>query len=244
MRTHVNSRPLWRVSLVLALALVTMTGLCAWTSSCGTALHKSAVAADSIANSLKTAADLNHSLYATGQISLPERQQVATLIDQATQANDVLVQQLTAAKASGGTVNTATIVQTFNTFLTQLNGLEANGVLHLKSTTAQTQFETIISAIRTEVTVLQTIIGSSTSRNQSPPRSPQNGGFLIFAALALTPEEIAALIALATEVFGEGAALVQKLLAMQGETDAALLADATTEDAAARTQAQADEAAQ
>jgi hypothetical protein len=239
-----NVRPLWRVSLLLALAFVVMTGLCAWTSSCGTALHKSALAADSIANSLKMAADLDHSLYATGQISLPERQQVATLIDQATQANDVLVQQLTAAEANGGAVNTAVIVQAFNNFLVQLNGLEANGVLHLKSPAAQVQFETIIAAIRSEVTVIQGLIGSSTSRNQGPPRCPQSTGFLAFAALALTPEEIGALIALAGQAFCEGAALLQKLMAMKAESDAALLADATTEDAAARTEAKADETAQ
>jgi hypothetical protein len=239
-----NVRPLWRVSLLLALAFVVMTGLCAWTSSCGTALHKSVTAADSIANSLKTAADLNHSLYATGQISIQERQQVATLIDQATQANDLLVQQLTAAEASGGAVNTAAIVQAFNSFLTQLNGLEANGVLHLKSPAAQASFETIITAIRSEVTVIQSLIGSTTSRNQGPPRCPQSTGFLAFAAMALTPDEIAALIALATSALGEGAALVQKLIAMKGESDATMLADATTEDAAARTEAKADEAAQ
>ena len=67
---------------------------------------------------------------------------------------------------------------------------------------------------------------------------------LIFAALMLTPQEIEELIALSISVVGEGAALVQKLMAMKGEADAALLADATAEDAAARAVAQADEGAQ
>jgi hypothetical protein len=239
-----SARPLWRVSFVFVLAFAFMTGLCAWTSSCGTAQHKAAVAADSIANSLKTAADLNHSLAATGQITVAERQQVATLIDQASQANDVLVAQLTTAEANQGPVNTASILAAFSKFTDSLNTLEANGVLHLKSTTAQASFETIITAIRVETTILQAQIGSSTSRNQNPPRSPLNGGILSFAALALTPEEIAALITLATEAFGEGASLVQKLIGMKGKADTALLADAATEDAAARKEAQADEAAE
>jgi hypothetical protein len=235
------ARPLRRLSMVCVVAVAAMVVMCGWTGGCGTDLHKGTVAADSIANSLKTAADLNHSLAVSGQITVAERQQVALLIDQAAQANGVLVAQLKAAEASGGTVNTATVLAAFNTFLGQLNTLEANGVLHLKSTAAQAQFETVINAIRTEVTVLQTVIGSSTSQNRSPARSPNHGGYLAFAALALTPDEIAALIALATEVLGEGAALVQKLLAMKSESDAALLADAATEDAAAETQAKADE---
>ncbi len=231
------------LSLVAVVAFATITALCAWTSSCGTSLHKASVAADSIANSLKTAADLNQSLYAQGQISLVERQQVAALIGQTAHANDDLVQQLKTAESNGGQVTAATIVQAFNTFLTQLNGLQTNGVLHLKSTTAQASFQTILTAVQFQVSVIETLIGTTSSRNQTPLPTRPNSGYLLFAALALTPDEIAALIALATTALGEGAALVQKLLAMKGESDAALLADAATEDAAAETEAQTEQGA-
>lgn len=241
MKMPINAmRPLWRVSLLTVLALATVTALCGWTSSCGTPTHKAAVAADSIANSLKTAADLNHSLYASGQITLDERQQMATLIDQSTQANDVLVAQLSQAVANGGTVTASSVVQSFNTFLTQLNALEANGVLHLKSADAQAKFEVVIGAIKLQVQVLQAIINVTGSSN----RSPVGGSYLAFAALALTPEELETLISLALAAFGAGVPLVQKLSAMKSETDVQLLADAATQDLAARTEAKADEAAE
>ncbi len=228
-----------RIGLLTLLACVALTALCGWTSSCGTAIHKASVSADSIAASLHTAADLNHSLQATGQISIEERQQVATLIDQATQANDVLVLQLKEAQAQGGQVTNASVMSAFSNFLTRLDALEKNGVLHLKSASAQAQFTTILAAVKTEVQILQSLIANSSGSN----RSPQRDGYLAFAALALTPEELEALIALALTTLGEGAALVQKLIAMKGESDPKLLEDALSEDAAARTQAQADESA-
>ncbi len=232
--------PVLRIGFLTVMACVALTMLCGWAGGCGTDYHKATVAADSIAASLKTAADLNHSLAASGQISVEERQQVAALIIQASLANDALVADLKAAQTNGTPLTAASIAADFQAFLTQIDGLEKNGVLHLKSTAAQTQFESILTAIKTEVQVLQAVITLTSGRNQAP-RSPQSGGYLIFAALALTPEEIEALIGLAISTFGEGAALVAKLTAMKGETDAALLADAAAEDAAARTEAQADE---
>jgi hypothetical protein len=232
---------LWLVAGVLGFAA--MTALCAWTSSCGSSLHKSAVAADSIANSLKTAADLDAQLYASGQISLLERQQMATYIDQATQANDVLIAQLTQAEASGAQPNAASLVAAFGAFSAQLQTLETNGVLHLKSAQAQAQFETILNSVKASVAIIQIEVGSQ-SRNRMPLRLPFGGGIVAFAGLALTPDEIAALIGLATAAFGDGAALVSKLIGMKGQADAALLADATAEDDAARTEAKAEEAAQ
>jgi len=234
--------PLLRMTLLTGVAFLVMTALCAWTSSCGTATHKASVAADSIANSLKTAADLNHTLYTSGQISLEERQQVATLIDQATQANDVLVAQLSASVANGSSPNTQTILAAFQKLLTQIDALEANGVLHLKSTDAQTQFKQVTAAIRIQITVLQAVLAVTTSSNRSP--AMPGGSGMIYGAAAITAEELESLIALALTAFGEGAALVQKLIAMKGKTDVELLADAATQNLAARTQAQADEKAE
>lgn len=239
MNGRLRAGPLFRVGLLTVLMCAAFTLMCGWTSSCGN-LHKAAVAADSIAASLHTAADLNHTLYATGQITLEERQQVATYIDQATQANDMFVNDLKDASANGTPLTAASITQAFNKFLTQLDVLEKNGVLHLKSADAQRQFEVILAAVKTEVQIIQAIIAAnSTGQN----RSPGSGGAMLFAAVALTPEELEALIALALTAFGEGAALVTKLMNMKNETDAALLADALKEDQAAREQAQADEGA-
>lgn len=232
-----------KISLTLSLAFVVMSALCAWTSSCGTKLHRSAIAADSIANSLKTAADLNGQLYATGQISLAERQQIATGIVQATLANDVLIAQLTQAEANGGQVNSASLVAAFSAFTTQLDGLETNGVLHLKSAKAQAWFATILNSIKASVAILHASIASQKSQNRMPLQWPAAIGMLAFAVPILDADEIAKLIALATAAFGDGAALVAKLIAMKGKADTELLADATKQDAAARDEATEQEGA-
>ena len=236
-----RTRPVLRIGFLTIMAFAVLTVTCGWTSSCGTAQHKAVVAADSIASSLHTAADLNHSLYSSGQITLEERQQVAVLIDQSSQANDVLVNQLQTINNNGGTVTAASVVQALNTFLTQLDALEANGVLHLKSTSAQAKFEVVIAAVKAQVQILQAVIGTNTGQKQTPGPIPSGTGLLMCAALVLTPEELETLIALALTALGEGAVLVKKLMAMKSETDAELLADALTENAAARTQAKADE---
>ncbi len=229
-------RTMLRISLTGMLACMVTIGMCGWVSSCGTALHKACVAADAIATGLHTAADLNHELEAQGQITLEERQQVATLIDQASQANDELVGTLNDIRVANAPLTAASITQAFDKFLVRLDGLEKNGVLHLKSTAAQSRFETVLGAIRVQVRILQALIGTSTSENRQPFRLPQDTGFLMFAVV-FTPEEIAELALLA-------ATLAQKLAAIKGKSDAELLADATAENGAARKQAQADEGAE
>ena len=69
--------------------------------------------------------------------------------------------------------------------------------------------------------------------NPFPPGAPLLG-------LTLTAEEIEELIALA---IAAGSALVTKLIALRGETDPQLLTSALASDAAAETQAEADEKA-
>lgn len=73
--------------------------MCGFASSCGTAIHKASVATDTIANSLVTAANVNHQSFVAKVISLQEREQVAHLIEQAIEANDVLMAQFADAKA-------------------------------------------------------------------------------------------------------------------------------------------------
>ena len=226
----------WVVTLVAIAAVITIGG---WAGGCGTTLHKSAVAADSIASSLKTAADINQTLYTSSQISLEERQQVAALIYQAAEANQAFVVQLTLAEKNGGQVNQANVLSAFNTFLIQLKSLEQDGVLHLKSPQAQTAFSAVLASIQASVAILEVELGATgTSRNQAAPL-----GLLSLSLLVLTPTEIGELITLATSVIGEGAALVKKLIAMKGEADAKLMADAAAENSEAMTEAKAEEGA-
>jgi len=59
-----------------------------------------------------------------------------------------------------------------------------------------------------------------------------------------TVEEILKLLPLAVDAFGEADALVQKLRGLSGQTDAQLLSDATSVDAAVEKQVAADAAAE
>ena len=115
-----NARPLGRVSLLLALALVTMTGLCAWTSSCGTAAHKASVAAASIGASLQTAATVNHEMLTAGEETAAEGALVAGYIDQAAKSNDAFTKTLQSLPDSGSQLTSTQAITAFNTLVTQI----------------------------------------------------------------------------------------------------------------------------
>jgi hypothetical protein len=234
-----NARPLGRVSLLLALALVTMTGLCAWTSSCGTAAHKASVAAASIGASLQTAATVNHEMLTAGEETAAEGALVAGYIDQAAKSNDAFTKTLQSLPDSGSQLTSTQAITAFNTLVTQITTLQTQGVLHLKSTKAQAALSAVITTIQASITIIQAEIASTSSGvprhgpNPFPPGAPLLG-------LTLTAEEIEELIALA---IAAGSALVTKLIALRGETDPQLLTSALASDAAAETQAEADEKA-
>lgn len=223
--------------LVVALAATSVCILGA-NGGCGSSLHKAAVAADSIGNSLNTAASVNHQLVASGQETVAEGAQVASYIDAAAKANDAFIAQISSAEANGSQVTSATIVTAFGALVTTVQSLQSQGVLGLKSTAAQQQFQTITAAINAQLAVLQALIQTSTAQNRPGPlrhSAPLLG-------IALTAEEIETLIDLVTTALGAGVPLVEKLLAMKGETDSALLSDAQSQDKAAETEAEADEA--
>jgi len=229
-----------RLAGVAIVAVSSAVFLMGAAGGCGSDLHKASVAADTIANSLVTVENVNHQVAADGLESTAERAAIAQYVDQVTQANDAFIVQIKAAEAAqtaGQTVSTASLVSAFNLLVTQVNALNANGVLHLSSTSAQAEFTTVMAAIQSQLAILKaltTLQTSTTSRllHGAPPAA---------MAGAFTLEELDTLIALATTALGAGASLVEKLLGMKGETDTELLADATTEDAAARTEAEADE---
>lgn len=229
----------FRIFTLLAAVGVTAVCMMGASGGCGSDLHKAALAADTIANSLNSAAQINHTVYAQGQESEAERIAVATVIDQATQANDAFIAQLQLAQANGSTVTADTVIAAFQTLSTQLDNLNQNGVLHLKNPQAQAAFSAIMQTLTGELSILQSILKANTTSSRGSPAAPLTG-----FAVALTAEEIDLLIGLAITAFGEGAELVQKLIGMKGETDAELLTDASEQDAEARKQAQADEQAE
>lgn len=207
---------------------------------CGSDLHKASVAADSLANSLNTAAGVNHQLIASGQESAAEGEAVAKYIDAAAKANDTFIAEISSAEQTGAQVNAASLVSAFGTVTAAIQTLQSQGVLGLKSPAAQAAFQGVVSAINAQIAILQGLISTSTADNRGAPLK-RNAPLL---SIALTAEEIETLIGLVSTALGAGVPLVEKLLAMKGETDATLLSDATAQDATAEKQAEADEGEQ
>jgi hypothetical protein len=219
---------------VMTVALV----ICMGAKGCrGTAVHQSSLAAASIGASLQTAATTNHQLIQAGEESAQEGALVASYIDQAAKANDAFTKTVQSLPNSGSQLTSAQAITAFNTLLAQISTLQSQGVLHLKSTKAQTAFATIMTSIQAQIAIVQAVIAANSS---SMPRHGPNP-FIPAApllGLALTAEEIEELIALA---IAAGSALVTKLESLRGESDPQLQASALASDAAAEQQAEADE---
>jgi hypothetical protein len=202
---------------------------------CGSSLHKAEVSAGAIAASLHTAATTNH----TNTLETPEeRTLIATYISQAASANDNFIGVLKSAEVAGGTPNTAAIVTAFSDLSKQIEQLNSEGILHLKSTQAQADFSLIMSSIQGEIAIIQGLYPApaSASAGRRPP-VPLRRYPLPVAALVLTAEEIEELVSLA---IAAGSTLVPKLLALKGQTGAEILSGASADDIAAEQIAESD----
>lgn len=229
---------------VLALvAFAAMSGIAIMGASggCGSDLHKAAVASDSIASSLNTAAQINHTLIVNKELSAEQGSAVAGYIDKFAKDNQLFVSQIEQAEASGGVLNTSTILAQFQALITDAQTLNSQGGTFIKNTSSAEAFNDVLASIQAEITVLQTLFGGTTTSSRGSPHPFAPAGALAFAAIALTPEEIEEILGIIIPVVGEGANLVLKLIGMKGESDTTLLNDATTQDQAAEKQAESDE---
>lgn len=224
-----------RLLLTVAVFGVLLTALCGFTAggcNSGTPLHQAIVASDTIANSLNTAASINHD----NALETPaEKALVASYILQAAQANTAFTAELQTLQANGGALNTKAVLADFNTLTLQLDALQTDGILHIKDPGAQALFSSVIATIRNSIQEIQ-LLTTATGRNHAPRRSP----LLPLACLVMTPELLEEIIAALITVLGDGAPLVQKLLAMKAESDAALLADAAKANSEAIATAEED----
>jgi hypothetical protein len=222
-----------RVRLGALGCIAVMGAACMAAGSCGTDLHKASVASAGIAASLNTAATVNHN---DAFESAAEKQQVATYIDAVAKANDNFLGVLKAAETQNAQVGVPLIETAFGKLLDTVNNLNAQGILKLKDPKAQADFSIVMSSVQASLAAIEIIYPPLTSKNTPPRRAP----WIPALAVALTPAEIDELIAL---VIAAGSALLPKLLALRGETDAQLIASAQTDDAAAEATAESDIAA-
>lgn len=223
----------------LPLLIVAMCVGTLWLTGCPqtTAVHKCSVAAADIGAGLNAAATVNHQMLAAGEESQEEAATVATYIDQAAKTNDAFVKSLQALPAQGTQLTDAGAIALFNTLVQQVNTLNQEGVLRLKSAKAQTAFAGVMSSIEvSEAAVEAVLIAAPSAQRRGHPLTPAPAVPLL--ALALTPAEIDELISLA---IAAGSALASKLISLRGETDPQLQNSALTADAAAEAQAEADE---
>lgn len=225
----------WRARLAGAACLAVMAAVCMAAGSCNSSpLRKSEQAAAGIAATLNTAATVNHN---DPFESPDERKVVADCIMQAAAANDNFLGVLKAAEAQGGTVNIPLIEAAFSKLLNTVTALNSQGILKLKSPQAQADFALTMSTIQASLAAIEAIYPPATSDNV--PR-PVHHPWVPALAIALTPAEVEELIAL---VVAAGSALLPKLLALRGQTDAQLIASAEADDASAEAIAESDGAA-
>ena len=161
---NASSSAALRSLLLFALLAGSMMFTAGWTSggcSSASGLHKAAAAADVIGSSLQTAEGINHDAETQGVESIAERDAVASYILQATQANDAFVAAINSAEQSGTTVPQS-VVSAFNILVAQVNTLNSEGVLHLKSATAQKNFQIVISTLQSEVAAIQLLMVKAT----------------------------------------------------------------------------------
>jgi hypothetical protein len=224
----------WKARLGALACLCVMAAVCMAAGSCsGSDLRRSEQASAAIAASLNTAATVNHN---DAFESPEEKQAIASYIVQVAAANDNFLGVLKAAEAQGGQVNVALIETAFSRLLNTVSDLNAQGVLKLKSSQAQADFSLVMSSVQASLAAIEAIYPPATSRNHPPIRHP----WLPVLAIALTPAEVEELIAL---VVAAGSALVPKIMALRGETDAELIASAAADDASAEAIAESDGAA-
>jgi hypothetical protein len=220
---------------VMALFVVTLAGC-----PQSTLIHKAAVAADSIASALNTAATINHE---DTMESVADRAALATYIDGLAKLNDIFIGQLQTASANGGQVTAAQIVQAFTALNAQAQTFQGQGLLHLKSADAQAKFANVTTTINGLLQTIQALMPAATADGRTRLPVPSHKLPYALAVLALTPEEIAGLLALLIPLGEQAVTLVEKLTAMKEETDAQLLADAAAQDKQTETIAEGDEAA-
>ncbi len=234
-----------KFSTTLKIAVLCMaTVLCmAASGGCGTAVHKATVASGTIAASLRTAATINHS---NTQESEDERKAVANFIAQAAAANDDFVDQLKTAVANGDTLSQGQIVAAFQSLLDRVDKMEKSGILQIKNPDAQQKFAATVATIKAQLVLIQSLFSASTSvkLHGDPLQHQEQGGLVMAGGLLLTLAEIDEIIALLSSIVGATSPLIQKLLAMRGQSDAEILDQAKEDNAVAIAQAVADGADQ
>lgn len=205
---------------------------------CGTNLHKAEQASAGLAAALNTAATVNHS---DAFESAAEKQMVATDIVQVAAANDNLIGALKVAEAQGATASPVAIEAAVQSLINTVNNLNAGGVLKLKSTQAQADFQIAMASVQASLAAIEALypgvnqLLSPVSDGKHSPLRPSR--FMPLLGVALTPEEIEELIALLVTA---GSALLPKLEALRTETDPQLLAAAAADDASAEAIAESD----
>ena len=154
--------------VVLMLAI----GMCAVLTGCpGSTLHKASAAADSIASSLQTAENINRDAFSQGIESAQERDAIGAYISNGAKANDAFIASIQAAETSGATTAPQAVISAFGTLVTQLSALNSEGVLQLKSAQAQQEFQIVVTAIQTQLAVLQAIMKGPAAPSPLPPPS-------------------------------------------------------------------------
>lgn len=140
----------------LALIPLMAVLLSGWACS-GSAIHKANLTAKQIADDLSAFEGQIEQQYAAGNLDKTEAINLETLCSQATLANDTFVKQVQSLPALNAS-NASQVAAWFAELTVQINALNQQGVLQVKSQTAKNNLTLYFQSIATALTILEGLL--------------------------------------------------------------------------------------
>jgi hypothetical protein len=140
------------LGLILAMSLTLPAFMCS-----GSDLHKANRAAKQVADDLHEFEAIVEQQYSVGQLDKEEARALAQWASDSSLANDAFVAKIKGLSTLNSS-NSALVVGWFNDLVGQIDKLNDQGVLHIKSATAKAKFDLIYQSIQTGLTTLQGLL--------------------------------------------------------------------------------------
>ena len=154
-------RRFFSASLVIALALTSLSFQCGGSGSQPEPLRNAARASDTIAKSIGEMITVKRELAKQGKLTPDEELKLTQALLRVNTADKVLVKRLKSLKAAPDPTTKAELVKMFGEVTSALNDLNSGGLLGIRNEEARTKLTTVFNTINASVLIIQTFIDSS-----------------------------------------------------------------------------------
>jgi hypothetical protein len=159
-----RNRRITAVGLVLVLSLAFMSFKCG--NSTGPTgqpepLRNAAVAADTIAGSIKELRTAKNQLAGQSKITTDENRKLTTLLLRLNTADKALVNRLKSMTAAPDATQKQQLFAMFNELTAAVDDANTNGVLGIQNEEARTRLTTIVAAMRASLAIIATVAGGA-----------------------------------------------------------------------------------